>query len=232
MSTVDSYSIESYRPHMYDKWRKFYFDIDKFECHVGTMRRSNYSIKIMDVVETIFCEEIVKVGVFLTRIINEGQKDLNGISSGWVYLSPKERDALLRERTLVRGIRSVFMKSNELMRYYELNCFLICKVAKEISSFRLGISSGDHNEPISFWQDTKSHELFSATILSQKSLIAALTSRCSEMMSELCNENFPLVTEGQLKFGQATEIDTRTWRGYLGAKLGFAFALARSFQFI
>jgi hypothetical protein len=227
MSTVDSYSIKSYVPHICEKWRKFYFDIDKFESDVDAMRRSAYSQEKIDALEAIFCEEIMKVGMFLTRTISDGQNDLNGISNGWLYLSQNERDALQSERTLVRALRVVYVKSNELMNFYEFNCFLICKVAKQISLSKINKAKGSSDELNSYWQISESHQIFSSTIAPRKYDITALTSRCSTMMSELCGDSFPLVAEGQLKFGQATEIDTKTGRGYLGAKLGFSFALVR-----
>ena len=172
--------------------------------------------------ELQFFDAIEKVDNFLNTNLHDIQRDLRTISDTCDFLnSDSLEDAQKKEelgRTVELFIRSIFEKCRDCKKFYKLNHYVICKIAKKFEKIiEQGIKKRDDFKP---WRDYPSNELFNEKFASRIDEILYLTRKSVDMYSEKFRKTYPSLAIGELEFVKNKDRETVRTRFYIGVKLG------------
>jgi hypothetical protein len=179
--------------------------------------------------EKDFYEEIQRVDWFLNSNLHEIQRDLKTISDTCDFLHSSSIDDIKKKdelgRTVELFIRSIFEKCKACERFYKLNHYVICKVAKKFEKLiEAGQKKGASLDDFKPWRDYPSNDLFNRKFTSRIDEVHSLTRRSVDTYSEKFRKTYPSLAYGELEFVKNKERESVRTRFYIGVKLGLIVA--------
>jgi hypothetical protein len=226
--------LELYQQYIKTEWRFHYFAYD-------TMKAKYKALKERDKPDLMgfekdFYAEINRVDEFLNSLLLEIKRDLKIVSDTCGFLNSTKKEDMKKRKevghTVELFIRSIFDKCKECERFYKLNHFVICKVAKKfeklIESSQEKKAMDDDFEP---WRDFPSNDLFNHRFASRIDEIHILTKQSVDTYSEKFRRKYSSLADGELEFVKNKERETVFTRFYIGIKLGIIVTTVRRWYF-
>lgn len=211
--------LELYAPYIKPEWRFHYFAYDTMKAKYKSLKEKDHP-DLMEF-ERHFFGEIQHVDWFLSVNIAELEANLNTIHD-LPQGDPKKKGDM--EKTVEVFIRNIFDKCKQCEKFYKLNHYVICKIAKKFEKL---IESGESKMDFTPWKDFPSNALFNRTFTGRIDEISAITAKCVNTYSDMFRQTYPSLAYGELEFVKNKEREGIRTRFYVGVKLGIALSMVR-----
>ena len=127
------------------------------------------------------------------------------------------------DHTVELFIRDLFERSIECEKFFELNFYVICKMAKKFEKLI------EKHKPTFEITDYKSLDYINNTFAFTMDSIISVTKRCIEIYSVKFRQTYPALTYGELKFVKSKVKDTSRTKFFIGIKLGLIAMMVSTF---
>ncbi len=219
--------LELYQPYIKTTWRFHYFGYDGMKARYKVLKEQAHPD--LQSFEKLFYDEIHRVDSFLNSNLHDIQRDLRTVSDKCDFLhSNTTEDAQKKDemgRTVELFIRGIFEKCRDCEKFYKLNHYVICKIAKKFE--KLIESGGKKFDSFTPWRDYPSNELFNKKFSGRIDEVQYLTRKVVETYSEKFRKTYSSLAYGELEFAKNKERESVRTRFYVGVKLGLIIATVR-----
>ncbi len=218
--------LDLYRPYITMKWRFQYFSYDSMKAKYKVLK--DQDCPDLQTFETDFHKEIQRVDWFIVLVKGEIERDLKTIIDN--FEKPASGNV---SRTVELFLRNIFERCKECEKFYKLNHYVICKIAKKFEKLidlngieQKSVEAGD-SEYRAFipWRDYPSNDLFNKQFSRRTDEIHLLTSKIVETYSDKFRRTYSSLAYGELVFVKNKERESGRTRFYLGVKLGLIVAM-------
>lgn len=211
--------LELYEPYIKSEWRFHYFAYDTMKAKYKALKDQ----RKRDLVsfEKLFYNEIQHVDWFLSSNLREIELDLKTIHDSCEELSGDAKKKEEMERTMELFIRKIFEKCKNCEKYYKLNHYVICKIAKKFE--KLIEKEVEKSREFTPWKEYPSSSLFH-TFSNRVNEINYLTAQSITTYSEKFRQTYPSLAYGELEFVKNKERENSRTRFYIGVKIGIAIS--------
>lgn len=224
---MDKVTYKNYKPYIIREFKSHYFKFDSLKYEYKELKKNNLLDKTN--FEKQFINEILRLNKFITIICDFLEKDLNGISNGWIKMNLNEQKQFLikSERTIERALRSIYNKLNDLKKFHKFNIHLIYKVAKKYEKILkqstkycedLKQNNGVYLFPL--WQPCPSHSIFNDFYLPLLSHIDELQDETVKVYTSIFRTTYPELARWELDYTKSKDVDSKFDQLMIGIKLG------------
>lgn len=228
--------LDLYHPYITTEWRRQYFSYDRMKADYKVLKESKKPNLMR--FEKDFLLEIRRVDWFLKSIMQDIQEDLRKLNETRSML--QEQNKVQREqfeRTIELTLRNIFDKCKACEQFYQLNHFVICKIAKkfekliDITNKSLKDERNEDEPALDFmpWRDYRSNEYFTKEFTLRNRSILLLKSNCIQVYSEFFRQKYPSLAFGELEFMKNKDREHKRTRFVFGFKMGMVLTLVSSF---
>lgn len=234
--------LDLYSPYIKHDWRRHYFAYDHMKAQYKTLKgNKNADIKEF---EEEFYAEICRVDWFLKLTMKDIQHDLRKLTQGKVFVTEHASQKYQVERTVELTLRSLFDRCKACEQFYQLNHFVICKIAKKFE--KIIEKSRTHSRPSSSddlketdshddfvpWCNFRSNRYFTTKFAGRIDVILQLKSRCIAVYSDYFRQKYPSLAFGELEFMKNKDREKKSTRILFGIKLGCILCLVSIILFV
>jgi hypothetical protein len=245
-------TLLKYDPYIAKEWSREYFAFDELKDLYKLLKAADTALLGAVVIEfdTRFANEIIRVSKFVDAKAQTYSKDLTLVSSEWDMFDVDTQSKVLEDeldRTIQRTLQTTYQSVVKLREFYDLNRFLICKVAKKfekVLSKRVDSGSGEVgayiqkyrrestvNVPLDGldtlnWVEYPSCSVFSSSFVPlAEEVETSLSQRCVDVYSAIFRRDHRYLALGELSFIKSRDQDSKNDRFLLGLKLGLTLAI-------
>jgi SPX domain protein involved in polyphosphate accumulation len=226
--TQNSIFLELYESYTKDEWKSHYFRYDKSKVKLKRMSDRGTANGDIFKFDTYFHDEICRVNHFL-------MKHMRGLEDDLLTVNNTEKGTRATEKFM----RDLLERSVECKKYYNINYFVICKIAAKFEKIttKLSITTAEA-KLLKFIQSTdatpaasdgyidfrnvkfSSHAYIHDVFSDRADQIRDFTKRCMEVYSAKFHVSYPSVMLGKMKFVKEKGKEHGTTKFKIGVKLG------------
>lgn len=228
--------LDLYHPYIKTEWRRHYFFYDHLKAEYKTLKEQKSPN--LQKFEEDFLAEIKRVDWFLKITLDDIAQDLRMINEAKEPLQ-KQKSSIQKqqtEHTIEVVIRGIFDKCKACEQFYQLNHFVICKIAKKFEKLiesthksrkKKEADFGDDEQKLDFvpWTEYRSNEFFQRDFARRSVRIVKLKQDCIFLYSDFFRQKYPSLAFGELEFMKNKDREHKRTRTIFGVKLGLIIAL-------
>lgn len=226
--------LDLYHPYIKTEWRRHYFFYDRLKAEYKALKEQK--LPNLQQFEEDFLAEIKRVDWFLKITLDDISQDLRMIEEAKEPFQ-NQKSGLQKqqtEHTIEVAIRSIFEKCKACEQFYQLNHFVICKIAKKFEKLiesthashkKKNDPDGEHKLDFVPWTEYRSNEFFRRDFSRRSNKIVKLKQQCILLYSDFFRQKYPSLAFGELEFMKNKDREHKRTRTIFGIKLGLIIAL-------
>jgi hypothetical protein len=229
-SNIESNSIflELYDSYIKKEWKEHYFNYDTAKGKFKKLEEIGTSYSDILKFDTYFHDEVRRVDYFL-------MSKMHGLEEDLLTVHQSDRAS----RTLEKFLKRIIEKCLDCKNFYDINYYVICKIAAKFEKIRPGLSKQANSINLSFaveiadssktvssdGEDEKPMKFSSPqyinTVLSERGhQIHNFTKQCMTLHSSKFHVTYPALTLGEVRFVKNKAKEHGNTKFEIGIKLG------------
>lgn len=238
---ISSKTVQNYYPYVCQEWKFKYFLYDELKAEYDALRNNIHdqdACAKLCKFDRKYRSEILRVSKFIESKAKCYTEEMDHVAECW-----KEDD----EQTVERTLRVTFDRVHKLKHFYDLNRYLICKIAKKMEKL-LAVVNTEDKEIVNYlhkydhpsegvqlplvgldtvkWIKFPSCYAFTNVFFPYGKLVEdQIPDRCISIYSTIFRQKHPALAFGDLKYVKSRDQDSKHDRFMLGLKTGLTVAI-------